>query len=199
MGRNRGTALEFFLIAFFILAFIGITVFFFVQFGGKWGETPGTPTGPNDTNVGSKEVKVDLIGSDESSSIVGETIPFVIPDGKKEIICEPGESYHTEPFYVKNTGDIKFEYIISISQGTSKEAKDFLEAFDFWITTDPNENTSSTPLVEHKGVLEPGASTPSYYLVISMKPTVGNKFQGKTFETVGITITAMEQGRSGQE
>lgn len=198
MDSGRRNALEFLLIILFILAFIFITLFFFLRFGDDI-TPPEAPSGPNDTTVGSKEVKVDLIGSDENSSIVGKTIPFVVPEGKTEIICEPGVSYHTEPFFVKNTGDIKIEYIVSISKGTSQEALDFLDAFDFWITTDPNANIHSTPLSEFRGVLEPGASTPSYYLVIAMKPTIDNKYQGKTFETVGITITAMQHGRSGKE
>ena len=79
------------------------------------------------------------------------------------------------------------------------EAKAFKEAFDFWITTDPSAPTDSVPLTDYRGVLEAGKTTDSYYLVISMKSSVGNQYQGQTFQTVGITITATERASSGQE
>ena len=197
MRKEKGNALEICLIIFLILAFIFITVFFFVRFINK--NKPGTPTGPNDTTVGSTEVKIDLLGSDNDTSIVGKTIPFIVPEGQTQIVCEPGASYYTEPFFVKNTGGVKVDYLVSISEGTSVEARAFKEAFNFWITTDLSNSTDPTPLYEHRGVLNPGESTPSYYLIISMKPSADDQYQGKTFETVGITITAVEHKSSGQE
>lgn len=196
-SKGRGNTLEICLIIFCIIAFIGITIFFFWRFGSH--RNPDSPTGPNDTIVGSTEVKIDLLGSDASSSIVGKSIPFIPPVGQKEILCEPGMTYYTEPFYVKNTGEVKVDYIISISEGTSPEAKAFKEAFTFRLATDTDDKTAPVPLTEYRGVLEAGESTPSFHLVITMKPTAGNQFQGKTFETIGIKVTAMEHGRSGQE
>jgi hypothetical protein len=197
MRNRKGNALEIFLITFFILIFIFFTVFFFIRFGNRF--KPDTPTGPNDTKPGSSEVKIDLLGSDSASSIVGKVIPFVLPDGTTEIICEPGASYHTKPFFVKNTGDVKVDYIVSLSEGSSIEAKAFKEAFDFWITTDPDSTEAAVPLVEYRGVLDAKSTSPAFYLVIAMNEKVGNKYQGRTFETVGITITATEHDRSGQE
>ena len=192
-GRGIGTALEFFLILFLVIALIIVTLLFFFHFKNK-----DRPTGPNDTKPGSTEVKIDLLGSD-NSSIIGKTIPFALPEGASEIICEPGVSYYTEPFYVKNIGDVKVDYIVSISQGTSVEAKAFMEAFDFWITTNPSVPADSVPLTDYRGVLEAGKTTESYYLVITMKPALQNEYQGKTFQTVGITVTATEHNSSGQE
>ena len=74
-GRGRGTALEFFLILFLVIALIIVTLLFFFHFKNK-----DRPTGPNDTKPGSTEVKIDLLGSD-NSSIVGKTIPFALPEG----------------------------------------------------------------------------------------------------------------------
>ncbi len=197
MDDRRGNALEFFLITILILLFLFFTIFFFVRFINR--DTPDTPTGPNDTKPGTTEVKIDLLGSDNNSSIVGKAIPFVIPDGKTEIICQPGASYYTEPFFVKNTGDIKTDYIVSISESDSDNAREFKEAFDFWITTNPKSDAAAVPLFEYRGILDAGETSAPFYLVIAMKKSADNKYQGKTFETVGITITATEHGPSGRE
>ncbi len=143
-------------------------------------------------NTTAGNLKVDIVNTsvDNPSSLVGEVLNFVTTSERDEILFEPGASYYTEGFRVKNDGNIPINFIIYISEDETV-SNDFTDAFDVWITKDPTR-TSAEKLQEFDGRLEPSQSSEIYYLVFRMKETAGNEFQNKTFTGVGITVCAVQ-------
>ena len=93
---------------------------------------------------------------------------------------------------MKNEGNLTIKYLISVSKdfGTNYEA--FKKAFDFYITTDPENLEGAQKLTDYEGTLTPGQTSVNYYLVITMKEDAGNEFQDKIFTGIGITVTATQ-------
>lgn len=198
MFRDRaplGNIIEIFLILLYILAIVCFTLFFFNRFGG---DEPDEPSGPNDI-ITEGDVKIDLIDPDNKDSLVGDKLPFVIPEDKIELHFEPGLACHTEPFIVHNNGKVAIDYVVSISDPGTKSCDEFKKCFTFWLTTDPTKPEAAESMLSYRGTLEPGQESPAYYLVVKMKPEIGNEYQGKTFESVGITVNAIARTDKGQE
>lgn len=143
-------------------------------------------------NTTAGNLKVDIVNTsvDNPSSLVGEVLNFVTTPERDEILFEPGASYYTEGFRVKNDGNISINFIIYISEDETV-SNDFTDAFEVWITKDP-ARTSAEKLQEFDGRLEPSQSSEIYYLVFRMKEAAGNEFQNKTFTGVGITVCAVQ-------
>jgi hypothetical protein len=72
------------------------------------------------------------------------------------------------------------------------ENKDFTDAFELWITTDITSRDSEVKLKEYKSRLEIGQESATYYLVVKMKPTIGNGFQNKAYRGIGVTVYAIQ-------
>ncbi len=143
-------------------------------------------------NATSGNLKVDIIDdSDDPSTLIGEVLDLIPKDGRTEILFEPGATYHTEGFRVKNNGNIPFNYIIYISSDENVPA-DFFDAFDVWITSDVTDKTKAVPIEDFERRLEVGLSSDIYYLVFQMKPSAGNTFQERIFTGVGVTVCAVQ-------
>ena len=154
--------------------------------------TSDTNDGRIGINTTAGNLKVDIVNTsvDNPSSLVGEVLNFVTTPERDEILFEPGASYYTEGFRVKNDGNIPINFIIYISEDETV-SNDFTDAFEVWITKD-TDRTSAEKLQEFDGRLEPSQSSEIYYLVFRMKETAGNEFQNKTFTGVGITVCAVQ-------
>ncbi|MBE7068064.1 MAG: hypothetical protein E7381_02045 [Clostridiales bacterium] len=143
-------------------------------------------------NATAGDVKVDIVDiSDNPQTLVGDVLNFQTSSNKKEILFEPGATYYTEGFRVKNLGNIPINFILYVSED-GKTSKDFADAFDVWITTNPDDIQNAEKLREFSGRLEVGQSSGAYYLVFKMKETAGNEFQDRSFTGVGITVNAVQ-------
>ena len=146
-------------------------------------------------NMTSGNLDVDIIdATDNPSTLVGEVLDFVTDDVDGEVLFEPGATYYTEGFRVKNIGEIPINYIIYISEDETV-SDDFYDAFEVWITKDPNSKDSGVRLEDlqkFEGKLSPQKSSDVYYLVFRMKESAGNEFQNRTFTGVGITVCAVQ-------
>jgi hypothetical protein len=143
-------------------------------------------------NATSGNLKVDIIDdSNNPSSLIGEALNFEPKNEGEEILFEPGATYHTEGFRVKNNGNIPFNYIIYISSDENVPA-DFFDAFDVWITSDVTDKSKAIPIEDFERRIEAGLSSDIYYLVFQMKPSAGNTFQERTFTGVGVTVCAVQ-------
>lgn len=152
---------------------------------------------PEDGKIGinatAGNVKVDIvdISPENPGSLVGEVLNFITTPEDKIIYFEPGATYYTEGFRVKNLGNIPINFILYVSEDDSV-SNDFFEAFDVWITTDTTNLKDAEKLREYEGRLEVGKTSEIYYLVFRMKETAGNEFQDRTFTGVGITVCAVQ-------
>lgn len=140
------------------------------------------------------EVKVDIVdASDEESSLEGKVLQFRTSSDQKEILFEPGATFCTQGFKIKNLGDIPVRFRVSVSEDDTIDMQEFHEAFEVWISTDPTTRTDAALLTDFQDTLGVGkCSEDTYYLLVRMKTSAGNDFQGKTYEGIGITVYAVQ-------
>ena len=83
--------------------------------------TDSVSTGVNRIQAGN--LKIDLIDAD-GNSLEGKTLEWDAFDGRgqEEILWEPGATYNTQEFYIKNAGNLnlKFEFVVSGIEGAAK-------------------------------------------------------------------------------
>lgn len=153
--------------------------------------TSGGDDGKIGVNVTSGKCKIDIVDA-EDKSLVGDVLDFVTEKKKDKIYFEPGATYYTEGFEVKNIGNIPVNFRVFISEDESNDRYSFQEAFELWITKDPKNLENAERLTEFTGRLEVDQMSETYYLVIRMKETAGNEFQNKTYTGIGITVYAVQ-------
>ena len=137
------------------------------------------------------ECKIDVIDSTDAS-LIGDVLDFAVAEGAESVCFEPGATYYTEAFRVKNIGDITVNFRAFISEDEETDRYELQEAFELWITKDPASLENAERLTEFTGRLEADAVSEAYYLVIRMKETAGNEFQNKTYTGIGITVYAVQ-------
>ena len=157
---------------------------------------------PNDGTIGivttAGDIKVDIVdASDEQTSLVGGVLQFLTTSDQKDILFEPGATFYTQGFKIKNTGDeftgIPINFRLYVSADENLDMEEFERAFDVWISTDPTNLADAEPITKFFGHLKVGECTEeTYHLVIRMKETVGNGFQGKTYTGIGVTVYAVQ-------
>ena len=191
MSRYKPTHKTFIIAALLILlCLVSITGATFALF------TSDPEDGTIGINATSGKMKIDIIDtSDEPQSLVGDVLDFITTSSKKEILFEPGATYYTEGFRVKNAGNINIKYILYISEDARENGQptdDFSEAFEVWLTNDPKSRDGMVKIQDFSGTLEEGQASDVFYLVFRMKETAGNEFQNRTFTGVGITVCAVQ-------
>jgi len=191
MSRYKPTHKTFIIAALLILlCLVSITGATFALF------TSSTEDGTIGINATSGKMKVDIIdASDKPQSLVGDVLDFITTSDKTEVLFEPGATYYTEGFRVKNDSTIDIKYILYISedaQENGKPAADFSDAFEVWLTKDPTSRDGMVKIQDFSGDLEIGQASDVFYLVFRMKETAGNEFQNRTFTGVGITVCAVQ-------
>ena len=153
-------------------------------------------------NVASGDIKIDIIDKNQAS-MLGDVLEFVGVDGDpNDIKWEPGAVRYTEPFAIKNKGDIPVSCRVYI-ECKERDAK-LVEALEFYIISETNLKAAggrdgldildaSTKMQFFDKKLEPDAVSDEYYhLVIRMKPEAGNEYQGLLLKGIGITVYAVQ-------
>ena len=165
-----------------LVAIVGLTYALF---------TSGGDDGKIGVNVTSGECKIDIIDS-EDKSLIGDVLDFVVSEEKEKVYFEPGATYYTEGFEVKNIGNIPVNFRVFISEDEENDRYEFQEAFELWITKDVSSLENAERLTEFTGRLEVDQTSETYYLVVRMKETAGNEFQNKTYTGIGVTVYAVQ-------
>ena len=143
-------------------------------------------------NITTGKVKIDIVDdTDSPETLVGDVLDFVTEDEDGLIIFEPGATYHTEGFRIRNDGNIPVHFILYISED-EKYDESFADAFEVWLTNDPSSRSGMVKLNEFEGRLQPGKISDAYYLVFKMKTSAGNEFQNTPFSGVGVTVLAVQ-------
>ena len=180
---NRAYILAVIVIILCLISITGATLAIFTSDGedGKIG-----------INATAGHLKVDIVDSlDTSQSLVGEVLSFVADKVETKVYFEPGATYYTEGFRVKNIGTVPLDFILYISEDKTLEA-DFYDAFEVWITTNPDEREGMNRLEDFDGALASGEVSDVFYLVFRMKDTAGNDFQDRAFLGIGVTVCAVQ-------
>lgn len=143
------------------------------------------------------EVNVDIVDAlDPNTSLVGDFLQFQTTSENKEILFEPGATYRTQGFKIKNEGDIPINFRLYVSNDErTTNMEEFVKAFDVWITTDRDNKDPQnlTELQQFVARVEPDTvSADDYYLFVRMKKDAGNYFQNKSYEGIGVTVYAIQ-------
>lgn len=147
------------------------------------------------------DVEVDIVDtSEKEESLVGKTLQFMTTAENSVVLFEPGATFRTQGFKVKNTGTVSINFRISINYGddfTEEEIAEFERAFEVWISTDPQNPENNEPQDQFVGRLDAKGngkyiSENTYYLVIKMRETADNRFQGAEYSGIGITVYAVQ-------
>ncbi len=162
---------------------------------------------PNDGTIGiittAGDVDVDIVDT-SGDTLEGKYLAFISSSGSSDILFEPGAKFYTQGFKIKNEGDIPINFHLSVGKdnvvdvnGQKVDIKEFDKAFEVWIVEEkPGEEadySSETRLTDFRGRLEVGESSEgTYRLVVKMKESAGNEFQGKTYMGIGVTVYAVQ-------
>ena len=150
----------------------------------------------NDGTIGivttSGDVEIDIVDT-SGVTLQNKALDFITSSDDKEPLFEPGAIFYTQEFQVKNTGDIPVNFSLSVSKDDKIDMEEFDKAFEVWIVRASDENFKNAErIINFKGRLEVGECSEKYCLVIKMKETVGNEFQGKTYTGIGVTVYAVQ-------
>ena len=150
----------------------------------------------NDGTIGivttSGDVEIDIVDT-EGATLQNKALGFITSSADKEPLFEPGATFYTQEFQVMNRGDIPVNFSLSVSKDDKIDMEEFDEAFEVWIVrADDEDFKNAERITSFKGRLEVGESSEKYRLVIKMKESVGNEFQGKTYTGIGVTVYAVQ-------
>ena len=148
----------------------------------------------NDGTIGivttSGSVEIDIVDT-SGATLQGRSLEFVTLTD--DYLFEPGATFYTQGFQVKNAGNIPVNFTLSVSKDDKIDMKEFDEAFEVWIVRVDDENFADAERITNfKGRLEVGQNSETYCLFIKMKETAGNEFQGKTYTGIGVTVYAVQ-------
>lgn len=172
--------------------------------------TDTASTGVNKIQAGNLDIQ--LLAEDGTTSLEGKTLSWqkVAGHGNESVLWEPGCTYFTDGFQIKNAGDLNLKFKIAVNGITSGDAT-LLNAIDFYLTTTKSNDLSSTGAIPLNSFtsgefkLAPGkfwkgttdsndtGSTPTtIYLAGHMKEDAGNEYQGLSIDGIGITVYATQ-------
>ncbi len=134
--------------------------------------------------IQSGKLQVDLVDKD-GNSLENRILAFV--DLDQNNLWEPGCTYKTQEFFVKNNGNLALQYQIAIN-GIEGSAK-LLEAIEWTVTVDGVKKD----IADLKGtLLEANKQSAAIVLSGHMKEEAGNEYQGLTVEGISITVVATQ-------
>ena len=112
-------------------------------------------------------------------------------------LWEPGVTFRTEGFRIKNNGNLALKFKIGINKGVKGEtdAFDLRDVIDFFIVTKVGDGYEAVDVDAFEGKLTGAADStysPVYYLQGHMKESAGNDYQGKTLNDIAISVVATQ-------
>ena len=163
-------------------------------------------------------LKIALV-DEEGNSLEGETLGWKAFDNRAQdqIFWEPGATYNTEEFYIKNVGNLnlKFKFLVTGIDGDAK----LLEVIDFTAMAEASQfhfNTGAISITPGEGeqfdllkgytvetlfydkqhfdeyVLEPGETAGPITITGHMDKLAGNEYQGLSIDGIAITLIAAQ-------
>ena len=155
---------------------------------------------PDDGTIGiittSGDVEIDIVDT-SGVTLQNKALAFMTTSDSmidsEDVLFEPGATFRTQGFQVKNTGNIPVNFSLSVSKDDKIDMEEFDKAFELWIVKEGDDFRSAERITEFKvNGLAAGESSDTYYLFIKMKESVGNEFQGKTYTGIGVTVYAVQ-------
>jgi predicted ribosomally synthesized peptide with SipW-like signal peptide len=147
--------------------------------------TDSATSGGNTIQAGT--LKVDIVAED-GTSLVGDKLFFQNKNGDTDILWEPGATFRTQSFKIKNAGNLALKYRLALN-GIEGNAE-LLDVISFSIVV---ADGAAVNLESFEGKLdESDALSEIYYIQGYMDEEAENNYQGKTLEGIGVTVFASQ-------
>ena len=125
------------------------------------------------------------------------------PVGEGSPLWEPGASFLTQGFKIKNAGNLALKWKAEINKdnivdgkavNTAKDGKSLLDVIDFYIMKGTElKDENKVKIEDFVGNLEANTtSLDTYYIMGTMQTTAGNDYQNLTLDGITITVYATQ-------
>ena len=170
----RGSLIALFLC---IILLIGTTFAWF---------TDTASTGVNKIQAGN--LKVDIVdATNTAKSLKGDTLKFTDVNNSTDILWEPGVTFNTPAFKIKNAGNLALKYKLTLNGVTGDQ--ELLDAITFSVV---DENGKAVNLDTFEGKLAKEGMSGALYIQGHMDEAAGNECQGKSLESLSLTVVATQ-------
>ena len=161
--------------------------------------TDTASTGVNKIVAGN--LKVDIVGATTGNHI--DSLSFQNKDNSSSILWEPGVTFHTEGFRIKNDGNLALKWKMVVNKDSAstgvvegsngKAGMNLLDVIDFSVVSSKDENAPAVKIDEFVGhTAAETIDSVTYYIKGTMKTTAGNDYQDLTLDGITITVYATQ-------
>ena len=161
--------------------------------------TDTASTGVN--KIVSGNLKVDIVGATTGKHI--DSLSFQNKDNSSSILWEPGVTFHTEGFRIKNDGNLALKWKMVVNKDSAstgvvegsngKAGMNLLDVIDFSVVSSKDENAPAVKIDEFVGhTAAETIDSVTYYIKGTMKTTAGNDYQDLTLDGITITVYATQ-------
>ena len=170
--------------------------------------TDTATTGVNKIVAGNLKVDiVDATNTADSLTAEGKELKFQNKEGNNIILWEPGVTFLTQGFKIKNGGNLALKWKMAINKENAvnskvagstiaKDGMSLLEVIDFSVVTKGVENYEVVNIENFEGQLtgenDTATYSPVYYLQGHMQEEAGNDYQNLTLDGITITVYATQ-------
>ncbi len=169
--------------------------------------TDTATTGVNKIVAGNLKVDiVDATDTAESLTAEGKELKFQNKEGNNNILWEPGATFLTQGFKIKNGGNLALKWKMAINKENAvnskvagstiaKDGMSLLDVIDFYVVTKAADGTETAVAIEKfVGELKEqnAVSADTYYIKAHMQETADNDYQDLTLDDITITVYATQ-------
>ncbi len=148
--------------------------------------TDTASTGVNKIQAGN--LKVDIVdATNTAKSLKGDTLKFTDVNNSTDILWEPGVTFNTPAFKIKNAGNLALKYKLTLNGVTGDQ--ELLDAITFSVV---DENGKEVNLDTFEGKLAKEGMSGALYIQGHMDEAAGNECQGKSLESLSLTVVATQ-------
>ena len=145
---------------------------------------------------------VDIVG-ENGVSLDGKSLSFKDVNNKTDILWEPGVTFHTEGFRIKNAGNLALKWKIAINKDSAstgvvegsngKQGMNLLDVIDFSVVSSKAKDAEAVKIDEFVGHTDANTvDSTTYYIKGTMQTSAGNDYQDLTLEGITITVYATQ-------
>ncbi len=174
--KNTKQALIFSVLALIVCCsmFVGTTFAWF---------TDTVTSGSNQIQAGN--LKVDIV-DEAGTSLVGSGLAFQNKNGETDILWEPGATFRTQAFKIKNAGSLALKYRLALTGVTGNA--ELLDVISFSIV---KADGTAIDLADFEATLnESDDLSEALYIEGKMASSATNTYQNKTLDGIGVTVVA---------
>ena len=159
--------------------------------------TDTATTGVNKIVAGN--LKVDIVDKDGAHL---EKLSFQNKTESTDILWEPGVTFLTQGFKIKNDGNLALKWKMTVNKDniengkadpSAKDNMSLLDVIDFSVVTSQAKEADAVAIEDFVGHLaKEKTSDETYYIKAHMQETAGNDYQSLTLEGITITVYATQ-------